>query len=168
MTPKHGENLLKKQTNTKIFYCNLESKNLSMHWRHHLTNSRQITSVQSDLCDTTIYQTKYRRQWLAISDQNTYHSHYFYYMSTLLLSIWPLGYLVFHQNASKKIPSKHLQFEETTYKIKQIFGIQLQMITVQSHELLPLHITLTKNNQSVQKGWRYSNYTRSFFFHWKI
>ena len=73
------------------------------------------------------------------------------YMSTLLLSIWPLGYLVFHQNASKKIPSKHLQFEETTYKIKQIFGIQLQMITVQSHELLPLHITSTKNNQSVQK-----------------
>ena len=45
MTPMHGENLLKKQTNTKIFYCNLESKNLSMHWRHHLSNSRQLTSV---------------------------------------------------------------------------------------------------------------------------
>ena len=44
MTPMHGENLLKKQTNTKFFYFNLESKNLSMHWRHHLTNSRQITS----------------------------------------------------------------------------------------------------------------------------
>ena len=44
MTPKHGENLLKKQTNTKIFYCNLESKNLSMHLRHHHTNSRQSTS----------------------------------------------------------------------------------------------------------------------------
>ena len=44
MTPMHGENLLKKQTNTKIFYCNLESKNLSMHWRHHLSNSCQLTS----------------------------------------------------------------------------------------------------------------------------
>ena len=29
----------------KIFYCNLESKNLSMHWRHHLSNSRQLTSA---------------------------------------------------------------------------------------------------------------------------
>ena len=28
----------------KNFYGNLENKNLSMHWRHHLTNSRQSTS----------------------------------------------------------------------------------------------------------------------------
>ena len=34
----------------KIFYCSLESKNLSMHWRHHLTNSRQSTSGE-DLSD---------------------------------------------------------------------------------------------------------------------
>ena len=34
MTTMHGENLLKKQTNTKIFYCNLESENLSMHCMH--------------------------------------------------------------------------------------------------------------------------------------
>ena len=39
MTPMHGENLLKKQTTHKIFYRNLESKNLSMHWRHHHMNS---------------------------------------------------------------------------------------------------------------------------------
>ena len=29
----------------KNFYCNLESKNLSMHWHHHLTNSHQSTSA---------------------------------------------------------------------------------------------------------------------------
>ena len=28
----------------KIFHCNLESKNLSIHLRHHLTNSRQSNS----------------------------------------------------------------------------------------------------------------------------
>ena len=28
----------------KLFYCNLESKNLSMHWCHHTTNSRQSAS----------------------------------------------------------------------------------------------------------------------------
>ena len=27
-----------------FFYCNLESKNLSMHWRHHRTNSHQSSS----------------------------------------------------------------------------------------------------------------------------
>ena len=43
MTPMHGENLLKKQTTCKN-YCNLESKNLSMHWRHHGMNSRQRSS----------------------------------------------------------------------------------------------------------------------------
>ena len=36
----------KEADNTQNFYCNLESKNLSMHWRHHLTNSRQSTSVK--------------------------------------------------------------------------------------------------------------------------
>ena len=46
MTPMHGENPLKKQTTHKIFYFNLESKNLSMHWRHHLANSRQSPSAQ--------------------------------------------------------------------------------------------------------------------------
>jgi len=40
-----GENLLKKQTNTKFFYCNSGSKNLSMHLRHHSTNSRQSSSA---------------------------------------------------------------------------------------------------------------------------
>ena len=35
----------KEADNTQNFYCNLESKNLSMHWRHHLTNSRQSTSA---------------------------------------------------------------------------------------------------------------------------
>ena len=34
----------KEADNTQIFYCNLESKNLSMHWRHHGTNSRQRSS----------------------------------------------------------------------------------------------------------------------------
>ena len=47
MTQMHGENQLKKQKKTKIFDCNLESKNLSMHLRHHHTNSRQITSVRA-------------------------------------------------------------------------------------------------------------------------
>ena len=32
----------------KIFYCNLESKNLSMHWRHHLTNSHQSPSALTE------------------------------------------------------------------------------------------------------------------------
>ena len=45
MTLMHGENLQKKQTNTKFLYCNLESKNLSMHLRHHLMNSCQSSSV---------------------------------------------------------------------------------------------------------------------------
>ena len=46
MTLMHGENLLKKQTNTKLFNCNLGSKNLSMHLHHHRTNSRQSCSVR--------------------------------------------------------------------------------------------------------------------------
>ena len=29
-----------------FFYCNLESKNLSMHWRHHRTNSHQSSSAK--------------------------------------------------------------------------------------------------------------------------
>ena len=47
MTPMHGENLQKKQTNTKFFYCNLERKNLSINWCHHRTNSRQSSSEVS-------------------------------------------------------------------------------------------------------------------------
>ena len=43
MMPMHGENLLKKQTTHKFFYCK-ESKTLSMHWRHHGTNSCQRSS----------------------------------------------------------------------------------------------------------------------------
>ena len=42
----------------------------SSHWEH-----RMEASLQSDLLHTTIYQTKYRSYWLAISDQITYHSH---------------------------------------------------------------------------------------------
>ena len=53
MTLMHGENLLKKQTNTNIFYYNLESKNLSMPWRHHRMNSHQSSS---GLIDTTMEQ----------------------------------------------------------------------------------------------------------------
>ena len=45
----HGENLLKKQTNTKFVHCNLESKNLSMHLRNHHTNSRQSSRVSDSL-----------------------------------------------------------------------------------------------------------------------
>ena len=45
MMAMHGENLLKKQTNTKFFYCSLGSKNLSMHRRHQRTNSHQSSSV---------------------------------------------------------------------------------------------------------------------------
>ena len=36
----------KEADNTQNFYGNLESKNLSMHWRHHGTNSRQRSSVR--------------------------------------------------------------------------------------------------------------------------
>ena len=42
----------KEADNTQNFYCNLESKNLSMHWRHHLTNSRQSTSEGGTLSAT--------------------------------------------------------------------------------------------------------------------
>ena len=44
MTIMQGENQLKKQKNLKISNWNLESKNLSMHLRHHCTNSRQSSS----------------------------------------------------------------------------------------------------------------------------
>ena len=36
---------------------------------------RMEVSLQSNLLDTTIHQTKYRSSWLAISDQNTFHTH---------------------------------------------------------------------------------------------
>ena len=55
MTPMHGENLLKKQTTHKIFYCILESKNLSMHWRHHGTNSRQRSSATTKKSPNLIF-----------------------------------------------------------------------------------------------------------------
>ena len=45
MTQMHGENQLKKQTKTKIFYCSLERKNLFNYLHHHHKNSRKITSV---------------------------------------------------------------------------------------------------------------------------
>ena len=47
---------------------------------------RMELSLQSNLLDTTIYQTKYRSLWLAISDQNTYHT----FTSEELLSHWLL------------------------------------------------------------------------------
>ena len=45
MMQMHGENELKKQTQSKIFYCNLKSKNLFNHLCHHCMNSRQIISA---------------------------------------------------------------------------------------------------------------------------
>ena len=36
--------LTKEADKHKIFYCNLESKNLSMHLHHHCTNSHQSSS----------------------------------------------------------------------------------------------------------------------------
>ena len=35
-----------KEADNTQFYCNLESKNLSMHWRHHGPNSRQKSSAE--------------------------------------------------------------------------------------------------------------------------
>ena len=67
MTPKHGENLLKKQTNTKIFYCNLESKNLSMHLHHHRANSRQSSSEEQILTSELLHSNYY---YIAISDKS--------------------------------------------------------------------------------------------------
>ena len=44
MMQMYGENQIKKQTKTKIFYCNLESKTLFSHLPHHCKNSHQIIS----------------------------------------------------------------------------------------------------------------------------
>ena len=71
MTPMHGENLLKKQTTHKNLYCNLECKNLSMHWRHHGMNSCQSSSemlnnlcfIKQDKTKTIIYSKIIRGNW---------------------------------------------------------------------------------------------------------
>ena len=104
MTPMHGENLLKKQTTHKIFYCNLESKNLSMHWRHHSTNSRQRSSVEleqsADLMkgSSNVYLLL---TWIWIREglkklkvENDLH----WLFSENPSSINPLGSKIFHQN----------------------------------------------------------------------
>ena len=42
----------KKQTKIKIFYCNLENKNLFIHLRHYCTISSLITSARLTLIPT--------------------------------------------------------------------------------------------------------------------
>ena len=53
---------------------------------------RMEASLQSDLLYTTIYQTKYRSQWLAISNQNTLHSNclstFFKSVASILHTLW--------------------------------------------------------------------------------
>ena len=45
MMQMHGENQLKTWTMRNNLYCNLESKNLFNHLRHHCTDSRQTNSA---------------------------------------------------------------------------------------------------------------------------
>ena len=52
-------------------------------------------TFQSDLLDTTIYQTKYRSWWLAITDQNTLHSHC---LSTFFKSVASNSVIEFSEN----------------------------------------------------------------------
>ena len=54
ITQMYGENQLNKQTKTKIFYCNFESKNLCNYLRHHRTNSRQTSSGHAARSEATL------------------------------------------------------------------------------------------------------------------
>ena len=53
---------------------------------------RMDATCQSHLLDTTIYQINYRSWWLAISDQNTFHSHclstFFKSVASILCTLW--------------------------------------------------------------------------------
>ena len=65
--------------------------------RHNLREYRyrMEASLQSDLLDTAIYQSNYRSWWLAISDQNTHHSHCLWTFSKSDTSqLYCLGYYI--------------------------------------------------------------------------
>ena len=72
-------------------------------------------TFQSHLLDNTIYQTKYRSKWLAISDQNTLHSHC---LSTFLKSVASILHtLWFHacdwSVATNQVRNRHLNPRST-------------------------------------------------------
>ena len=78
----------------KAFYWGAELwKEDSKHWlgcAHRVW--RMEVLFKSHLLDTTIYQTKYRSLWLAISDQNTLQWHclstFFKSVASILHTLW--------------------------------------------------------------------------------